>query len=453
MKTIILITLILLLRGNLFGQHEGHNNHDHTGDTVSNQMDTIKMNHDLSSHEMNNHNMAMSHIYSLNLPMSRNGSGTGWMPDDTPMYGYMAHEGEWMFMFHGNIFARYTSQDVTKEGKRGASRFDAPNWFMVMGQRKVGSSGLFGFSGMFSLDPVTVGREGYPLLFQSGETYEGRPLVDRQHPHNFFSELAVGYTQSFSKKTDLNVYLGYPGEPAIGPVAFMHRLSASYNPDSPLGHHWQDATHITFGVATLGFRYDKVKLEGSIFTGREPSENRWGFDEPKFDSYSFRLNYNPTRELATQVSYGNIKSPESSHPDEDVKKVTASVIHTKKLGMNSFISSSLVFGRNDAGGDHKENSVLLESAYSFGMNAVYGRYEWIQKSGEELQIHSAHDEIYDINALTLGYNRDLYKFSNTVISAGIQGSVFFPGKELEPIYGKMPLSAEVYIRLSPGMSH
>src|SRR5690606_23308287 len=146
MKKIILIAIMLLSGGNLFAQHEGHNDHNHTDDTVSNQIDTIKMNHDMSNHEMSNHNMSMSHIYSLNLPMSRNGSGTAWMADDTPMYGYMAHEGELMFPFHGKILGRYNSQDVTKEETRGASSIDVPNWFMVMRQRTVESSGLFGFS-------------------------------------------------------------------------------------------------------------------------------------------------------------------------------------------------------------------------------------------------------------------------------------------------------------------
>jgi hypothetical protein len=31
----------------------------------------------------------------------------------------------------------------------------------------------------------------------------------------------------------------------------MHRPS-QHDPDAPIGHHWQDSTHITFGVATLG---------------------------------------------------------------------------------------------------------------------------------------------------------------------------------------------------------
>src|SRR5690242_605403 len=155
----------------------------------------------------------MSHAYSLHLPMSRNGSGTGWLPDASPMYGYMVHSAKWMYMIHGNIAPRYDKQDVFNKGKRGGELWDAPNWFMLMGQRKVGMQGLLHFSIMLSLDRLTEGGDGYPLLVQSRESAKGTPLVDRQHPHDLFSELSVAYTYAFSKKSDLTVYVGYPGEP------------------------------------------------------------------------------------------------------------------------------------------------------------------------------------------------------------------------------------------------
>ena len=255
--------------------------------------DSAHMDHMAMEHEMDSSRAPMSHSFSLNLPMNRNGSGTGWLPDASPMYGYMLHSKKWMFMMHGNVVLRYNNQDVGDKGERGEEKVDAPNWFMLMGQRRVGEKGLFHFNTMFSLDAI-FGGDGYPLLFQTGEAYKGRPLVDRQHPHDLFSELSVAYTQSFTKDIDAFVYFGLPGEPALGPVAFMHRPSAMNNPDAALGHHWQDATHITFGVATLGFRYKIFKIDGSVFTGREPDEYRYNFDKPKFDSYSYRLTANPS---------------------------------------------------------------------------------------------------------------------------------------------------------------
>jgi len=169
--------------------------------------------------------VAMSHSFSLNLPMTRNGSGTSWLPDNSPMYAYMFHsKSGWMYMLHGDVYLRYNKQDVFEKGSRGGGKFDAPNMVMLMGQHGVGKKGLFHFNSMFSLDPLTVGEEGYPLLFQTGESYKGQPLVDRQHPHDLFSELSVSYAQALSKKADVFLYVGYPGEPALGPAAYVHRF-------------------------------------------------------------------------------------------------------------------------------------------------------------------------------------------------------------------------------------
>lgn len=394
----------------------------------------------------------MSHAYSLNLPMNRNGSGTGWLPDASPMYGYMLHSKKWMYMIHGNVFLRYNHQDFQERGTRGDSKVDAPNWFMVMGQRRVGQNGLFHFSAMFSLDPL-FGGEGYPLLFQTGETYKGMPLVDRQHPHNLFSELSVSYSHAFSKDVDAFVYLGYPGEPALGPVAFMHRPSSLNNLDSPLGHHWQDATHITFGVATVGFRYKIFKLDASLFTGREPGEARYSFDKPRFDSYSYRLTVNPTRTLSAQVSRAFIKSPEPVHPDEDVERTTASVMHSLPLsGQNRSLNSTFVWGYNDSGEDHRENSFTLESNLQLDRLAFYGRYENVEKSASELLLESFEDhELFSINALTFGFNYTILRKRNTNLAIGAQGTLYNADDRLNPIYGKNPKSYEIYLRFSPGL--
>lgn len=428
--------------------HAQHEHHQMQQDTVSHHQPTGAMDH-------GDHGMAsppMSHAYSLNLPMNRNGSGTGWLPDASPMYGCMVHSKKWMYMFHGNIFVRYNSQDIANKGRRGDSKIDAPNWFMAMGQRRVGDNGLFHFSTMFSLDPL-FGGEGYPLLFQTGETFEGEPLVDRQHPHNLFSEVSLSYTQSFSKDLDAFVYVAYPGEPALGPVAFMHRPSSFNNTDSPLGHHWQDATHITFGVATAGLRYGIFKLEGSLFTGREPGEARYGFDEPRFDSYSYRLSANPARSVALQVSRAFIKGPEAIHPDEDVTRTTASVIHSLPLkDDHHFVNSAVIWGYNDSGDDHRENSITIESNFQLDRFAVYGRYENVQKSAEELFLpdFESHD-IFRIQALTLGLNYTLLQQLNTNFALGAQASYYAADARLDPIYGDHPMALEVYLRISPAL--
>ena len=403
------------------------------------------------THSMDSMKVPMSHSYSLNLPMNRNGSGTGWLPDASPMYGYMVDSKKWMYMIHGNIFLRYNRQDTGNKGTRGGSKLDAPNWFMVMGQRKVGMKGLFHFNTMLSLDPL-FGGNGYPLLFQTGETYKGEPLVDRQHPHDLFSELSVAYTQSFTKDFDAFLYLGYPGEPALGPVAFMHRPSALNNPDASLGHHWQDATHITFGVATAGFRYKIFKLDASLFTGREPDEERYNFDKPRFDSYSYRLSMNPVRSLSMQVSKAFINSPESLKPDEDINRTTASVNHSLPLtGENHFLTSAFIWGYNDSEA-HQENSFTLESNLQLDRFAIYGRYENIEKSAEELLLDQFEEnELFSINAVTVGLNYTILKRETTNIAVGAQGTLYSADVSLDPVYGKNPMAAEIYLRVSPAL--
>ena len=419
--------------------------------------DTMPVNDSMMNmHEMHMHHEmempGMNHSFSLSLPMNRNGSGTSWSPDNNPMYMIMAHTKKGMWMFHGSIFVRYNTQQLTDKTSRSDAQFDAPNWFMAMYNRPVGKNGLFNFTGMISLDPLTVTLQGYPLLFQSGESYKGEPLVDRQHPHDFFSALSVGYTQRLSKKVDVFGYFGYPGEPAISAPTFMHRVYALNDPDAPLSHHWQDATHITFGVATVGIRVDKFKLELSNFTGREPDENRYDFDPMKFDSYSWRLSFNPHKSWAMQFSQAYIKSPEALHPEENIWRYTASALYASPVTVDGkYFASTFVWGMNDIGKDDREHSILLEGTQQFPKQSLYGRYEFVQKSAEELALEDGFpsNKIFNIHKLTAGTNRSLFYAGKIEFLAGVQASINFPPGSLQHLYGNTPMAGEVYIQLRP----
>lgn len=458
-KTIFFATAFMLITYAVRAQHEHHMpakdstkpamQMPQNADTVPHgQHDHNRMQHQMASHE----DMGMSHAFSRNLPMTRNGSGTAWLPDNAPMYAYMFHTPKWMYMLHGDVFLRYNKQDVFNKGKRGGEKWDAPNMVMLMGQRNVGKNGLFHFNTMVSLDPVTVGNSGYPLLFQTGESYKGVPLVDRQHPHDLFSELSVSYAHALSKKSDVFLYLAYPGEPALGPAAYVHRPSGFFNPDAPLSHHWVDATHITFGVATLGFRYGAWKIEGSSFTGREPDENRYDFDKPRFDSWSGRLSFNPTAKWALQASHGFIKQPEVLHPGEDVARTTASATYSNRSRNGAAVNATALWGMNKSNGHHAEHAALLEGSYTKQKTVVYSRYEWVQKSVEELNLDEGWfrpDALFPVHALTLGASYDILSVGKTKVAFGVQASLYHPGKQLKYLYGANPVAGEVYLRLYP----
>ena len=130
----------------------------------------------------------------------------------------MESGGGWHFMQDGLVFLEFNSQG----SERGGKEFVAPNWWMGMASRETGH-GTVTLNGMFSLDRATVGRDGYRELFQTGEALDGKPLVDRQHPHDFFMQLSAAWRVPLTASTGLTIAAAPSGEPALGPVAFMHR--------------------------------------------------------------------------------------------------------------------------------------------------------------------------------------------------------------------------------------
>lgn len=382
------------------------------------------------------------------ISMNQKASGTSWQPAASPMYMLMRDVGRWNLMGMYNVNLSYDRQ----EGPHGDYQYNSTNYAMLMATRVVGKDQLE-LSGMLSLEPLTVTPGGYPLLFQSGESYHGKPLVDRQHPHDLFMEVAAHYRHALSKDSGVQVYLAPSGEPALGPTAYMHRLSALDNPMAPIGHHWQDSTHITFGTATLGAWSKHFQLESSIFTGREPNEHRFDFDRMKFDSYSARLTYNPSANWSMQTSYGSLHSPEQLRPDEAIRRTTASATYTLSHKNGGFWSTSLIWGRN-AGGGLISDSVNLESELNLAnRNTFFTRLEYVQKSGDELNLLPGSRK-FDTGALTFGYIRDITP--NRSYHTGIGAAVtFYPHSgSLDSTYGSSPMGFWLFVRIRPSaMNH
>lgn len=409
------------------------------------------------------HAKEMSSTVNIGDPMNREGSGTSWLPDSSPMHAYVKmYEDGGMLMLMGTAFVRYTqigsTRDVSVAGKGDRNRFDAPNMFMAMYSRPIGQRSQFGFRVMASLDPLTQQGYGYPLLYQSGELYEGEPIHDRQHPHDFISELTATFSHKLSGNQSFFFYGGIVGEPALGPPMFMHRPSAFNNPDAPIGHHWQDASHITWGVITGGYSFGKFKIEASAFNGTEPDENRWAFDKLRLNSWSVRFSANPTKDLAIQFSHGYLKNPERAEPDlEKLRRTTASVIYNKTLSDTSNWAGTFVWGQNDKEGEFT-NSYLFESDYTLGKNSIFGRVEWVQKDGHELVLEEEdpiHDDVFLVGAYSIGYVRDLVK--NKGIDVGIGGMATFNTNpsSLTPYYGGTRHGGwQLFVRFRPSkMKH
>ncbi|MBX3281546.1 MAG: hypothetical protein KF756_03625 [Acidobacteria bacterium] len=414
---------------------------DHTGHTMPGNMSG---------------EMQMASTVNIGDPMSRESSGTAWVPDSTPMYAYMKHfKDGGMFMLMGSAFLRYTtigsSRDVSIAGKGSRSRFDAPHMLMAMYSRPAGKNGQIGIRTMFSLDALTQRGYGYPLLYQSGEQFHGLPVHDRQHPHDFVSELAFTYSYKFDDKRSVFVYAGLPGEPALGPAMFMHRTSGANNPDAPISHHWQDATHITWGVVTAGVSFGKVKFEASAFNGTEPDENRWAFDRPRLNSFSGRISWNPTRDLSFQISHGYLKNPEPLEPDLKIlRKTTASAIYNRPFGKDKNWASTFVWGQNYGNGE-RSNAFLFESNFDFQKNAIFGRLERVEKSAHELVLdHSYHGPMYWVGAYSIGYVRDIYSQKGVDVGLGGMLTANSNPASLTPVYGGTQHGGwQIFLRIRP----
>ncbi|HEX5042602.1 MAG TPA: hypothetical protein VFV75_06830, partial [Candidatus Polarisedimenticolaceae bacterium] len=378
-------------------------------------------------------------------PHPRVGSGTTWQPEETPMFALHWSAGGWSMATHGLLFLVYDHQG----GPRGVTRGVAPNWVMNMARRPLGP-GEMDLRAMLSLDPATVRPRGYPLLFQTGETFEGKPLVDAQHPHDFFMELAGIYTWRLGERTGLQVYAAPVGEPALGPVAFPHRTSAAELPVAVLAHHNQDSTHISFGVLTAGVIAERFKVEGSWFNGHEPDEQRWGFDPIHLNSTAARLSFAPGRRWVFQASRGWLDSPEELAPGRDVTRTTASALYTRTRD-HGMLAGALILGRNreeEEAGTDREDGVTLEGTLTYGdRNHVSGRYERVDRTGLVDVSDPESDPEVAVQAFTVGWSRDVAHLFKLPLAAGVAFTVYDKPDVLDPVYGDSPTSAYVYLRL------
>ncbi len=359
----------------------------------------------------------------------------------------MASHDRWMLMNDGSFTLMLNSQG----GPRGDTEVRAPNWWMGMASHRLGP-GMFTGQAMLSLDPATVGKCGYSELFQVGETCNGQPLADRQHPHDLTGQLAMAWRVPLTERTSVTVAGGPVGEPALGPVMYLHRPSAADNPAAPLSHHTFDSTHIAMGVATVAVDRAPVVVEASVFNGREPDENRWNLmDRGPWDSWSTRLWYLPSSEWQLQVSTGHLVAPEALEPG-NIQRTTATVawFRERKTGFSAVTGG---YGRNDKAHDSL-NAVFLEATDRRGANELYGRVEALQVETDILAtgaVPSTRHEIpiQAVVAVTGGAVRDLIRARGFELGLGADVTLYRVPPVLVASHGAHPVSFHVFVRVRP----
>lgn len=373
--------------------------------------------------------------------------------------------GTWMLSLHGVVYGQYDDQAT----KRGDHQLGVTDWEMLMAMRPL-VGGLLRLSAMTSVEPFVLGGSGYPELLQNGGTFRHSPIHDRQHPHNALMELAATFERAVSKGLAVSLYGAAVGDPALGPVAFMHRPSAENDPLAPLGHHWQDNTHQSFGVVTLGINTRTFKVEGSLFNPRETDENHLVVDyrDAKLDAYAGRVSWAPTPRVVASAWFGFLNSHERIDPTTRMHRYGASVatevrgidggrwssafIWGNNLHHHGAASHELIHGGPGASPHHLSSSLLLETNLGIGArSALFARVERVQKNGAEMGFSGGDlTTLYDIRSIVLGATRRVATVGGAELSLGARGAVnFIPGTLLATYGTPTPAGYAVYAQLRP----
>ncbi|MDB5736826.1 MAG: hypothetical protein JWO65_494 [Sphingomonas bacterium] len=379
--------------------------------------------------------------------VSTGGSGTSRLPANDAMTGLHVTAGNWMLMAHGYAWGSWTDQG----GRRGSKEAFVQSMAMIEASRPIGAGVDLTLRSMVSLDPL-MGERGYPDLFASGETAHGLALVDRQHPHDLFMEMSGRIDVAVSEAAKAFVYAGLPGEPALGPSAFMHRGSARFDPEAPITHHWFDSTHIAWGVATLGYGTRQWQIEASAFKGREPGENRYNIETPKLDSWAVRATWTPSPEWSAEISYGALHSPEALHPEQNERRLIASASYSAHG-----LDVSAGYSRKAIRPGDVLPAWLAEATYAVTKrHAIFGRFENVRNA----ELFERDDQLglspplagmpFRVSKFTAGYAYTLPLGKSASVALGGAASAYARSERLDAAYGRNPHSFTLFAKLMLG---
>jgi hypothetical protein len=378
---------------------------------------------------------------------STGGSGTSRLPAGDQMPGVHITAGDWMLMAHGYAWGSWTDQG----GPRGARQAFVQSMAMIEASRPVAPGLALTLHAMLSADPL-MGRRGYPDLFATGETAHGLALIDRQHPHDLLMEMSGRIDIAAGEDRHLFVYAGLPGEPALGPSAFMHRGSARFDPEAPITHHWFDSTHITWGVVTAGYATRGWQIEASAFKGREPGENRYNIETPRLDSWSVRATWNPAPAWSAEISYGALHSPEALHPRENERRLITSVSYSAHG-----VDITAAWSRKAVTNDRVLPAWLLEGTWAITRrHAVFGRFENVRNDElfereEQLGIPAPlAGDVFRVSKFTAGYAYTLPLGRSFAVALGAAASAYAESDRLDQAYGRNPHSLTLFAKLMLG---
>ncbi|HXT16119.1 MAG TPA: hypothetical protein VN706_10855 [Gemmatimonadaceae bacterium] len=403
----------------------------------------------------------------LEVPITHAGSGTAWLPAASPRRMVHVDAGEWTVMLHGEAFGLNNQQQTL----HGGAQWAMLDWEMASASRSA-AGGLLRFNAMTSLESFTLPDSGYHELLQTGETFRGRRRADVEHADQPLMELSGAYDHTITSKLATTVYAAAVGEPALGPVAYIHRPSADGDPFAPIGQHWQDAAHASVGVVTAGAFTRAVQVEGSVFNAREPNDGRLGTDlqNARLDSYAGRLTVLPADQVAVSAWAGYLADHDPLTPGLGMQRYGASILGEIPLANGQSLSAAAIWGMNvhhhsdrlhvhDATApqrlSHPSSSVLFEATWRWSeRTSLYGRAEQVQKMADDFGFLGGDlAQLFTVRALSVGVTHDVLTARGLSVGIGARGALNLMPATLEPTYQTRHAAGFVmYLTLQPAGS-
>lgn len=342
---------------------------------------------------------------------------------------------------------------------RGDRKFGLRDWESVLSPPLL--DGRLTFRAMTSIGSL-FDRGGMPSLVQTGGVYRHGYVHDRQHPHDLLMEVAADVRFGMAW-----LYIAPVGAPALGPPAYMHRASAATDPAAPIGHHWQDASHVSYGVASIGMRWRGTAVEASAFNARESDyESPWpDFSHGKLDSFAGRASL-ALGPATMSAWWGYLESHDPIAPAMPMHRYGAAIAFDRAgfggrrwsslavWGMNVHhhdgSSHALLHGDSTTSPHVRSSSILVESSVEIGRRStIFTRLERVMKNGEELGFLGGDlVSLHEVRSVVVGGRRDLWSSRYATLGAGVRAIVAFLPRSLDLAYGtRRPKGIDLFLQV------
>jgi hypothetical protein len=358
-----------------------------------------------------------------NTFLLRNISGTAWNPGPEPHHANLFTRGPWRAFVTGTLFATFSAETGPDEQR---NEVFSTNWVAAGAQRTLGSRGLLLFRGRVSLEPLTIPEEGYPQMLQFVTAEGGGPLLDTMRPHDLAGEIAADLALRLGTASFIHLYVAPVGDPALGAVPFAQRASSEEFAEAPFNYDVQELTHDSTSVVTAGFGSRFFTLEASVFHDAVTSGRHTSIDSGDIDSRSVRLVLTPTRNLAVQVSRGELG-------DAEREISTASISYGSR-----HVLGTMLWSRRE-----ELDALSVEATLRATRNTFSARVETVERPPGFL----GEPEVEPTTHFTVGYLFDVVRRRGYRAGVGVNFDYHTQSHEFPSRYGHKPQGLYAFVRV------